>query len=157
MHILLSVMRFNFAAFKFYKKRNNWVGKRSQKLCHQMWQSGDGTALQKAARIRKIVAASEKSVCTNININNVATVIEDNCHLSIRAITDQLPNVKMTICKYFQYSFSFLTFSCPFFVRGRRTFVYKIVHRLVSHVQRWSNPYWTRLELWKTCALKELR
>ncbi len=35
---------------------------------------------------------SEKSVCTNININTGATVIEDNHHLSIRAIADWLPN-----------------------------------------------------------------
>ncbi len=48
-----------------------------------------------------------------------------------------IPNVKMTICNRFQYSFSFLTFSHPVFGRGRLTFVYKIVHIpvCISHTE----------------------
>ncbi len=46
----------------------------------------------KKGRESREFGESEKSVCMNININTVATIIEDDHHLSIRAITDQFPN-----------------------------------------------------------------
>ncbi len=58
--------------------------------------------------------------------NSILEVREDT--LKRMVAIRMIPNAKMMICNHFQRSFSFLTFSRPFFGRGWRTFVYKIIH-----------------------------
>ncbi len=65
--------------------------------------------------------------------NSVLRVGEDTSKkmVAIRII----PNARMTTCNHFQYSFSFLTFSHPFFDSGWWTSICKIVHisACISH------------------------